>query len=203
MSSPTNCRTCAARLIIKQTQRKAEQLLKPYYYTAYYYCPRCHKMYLSDEFKVTNKNYDLFTQDVLAAGDVDVDIWTDGACSNNGRSNAKAAWAFVAGDYEAKGLVEGKQTNNTAESLAIYFALKWAVEKGYKRIKIHSDSQITLHNLQKPLEKIKVNQDIFAKIFALIQENNVAVYYQKVPAHADNINNNRADKLCNGLVGIK
>lgn len=160
-------------------------------------------MYLSDDFKVTNENLDLFTNHKTEVGEVDVDIWTDGACSNNGRPNAKAAWAFVSGDYEASGLVEGKQTNNTAESLAMYFALKWAVDKGYKTIQIHSDSQITIHNMQKSLEKIKVNQDIFARIFNLIKANNLTVHYNKVPGHADNVNNNRADKLCNGLVGIK
>lgn len=197
------CRHCGVNLIKKQTKRTPEQLLKPYYYTAYYFCPRCQRMYHSDEFKVTNENYSLFTQSQLDPKEVEVEIWTDGACSNNGRPTAKASWAFVSGEYEAAGLVEGKQTNNTGEGFAIYYALKWAAEKGYKKILIHSDSQISINNLLKHVSLVKENKDLFQKIADLIKEESLIVSYNKVAGHADNVNNNRADKLANGLVGIK
>src|SRR5438874_2570102 len=108
------CRTCGSPLVIRQTKRSPSQLTKQYYYTAYYYCQHCQKMYLNDAFKVENKNADLFTENHQELSPVDVEIWTDGACSNNGRENAKASWAFVAGKHEESGLVIGKQTNNTA-----------------------------------------------------------------------------------------
>ncbi len=193
------CKTCGTPLLVKATKRTAEQLTKPYYYSAYYYCPRCHKMYLNDKFKVENEN--LFTKKNI--GPVDVEIWTDGACSNNGRPNAKASWAFVSGEYEAAGLVVGKQTNNTGEGFAILHALEWASEKGYKKIKILTDSQISIHNLQKPFEKVKENRELFAQIADVIDKNQLEVVYEKVAGHADNVNNNRADKLANDLVGIK
>lgn len=160
-------------------------------------------MYHDEKFKVVNDNFELFTRQTLSPEEVEVTIWTDGACSNNGRPNAKASWAFVSGDYEASGLVEGKQTNNTGEAMAIYHALAWAAEKGYKKIKIATDSQISIHNLSKPPEKVKENREIFMKIDKLIQENNLQVVYEKVLGHSDNINNNRADKLANSLVGLK
>lgn len=196
------CKTCGTPLIEKQTHRTAAQLTKPYYYTGYYFCPNCKKIYHNDKFKVVNENYKLFTEDVLSPSEVDINIWTDGACRSNGTGNAKAAWAFVSGDYEENGLVEGVQTNNRAEAFAILYALRWAAEKGYKRIKIHTDSQITIHGLTKPHEKVKANREIFQQIANLITKENLSVIYEKVPGHANDENNNRADKLANTLAGI-
>lgn len=195
------CRICGNLLQKRLTQKKASQLQKDYYYTAYYYCTHCHKMFLSEEFKVENRQPDLFENSQKEV--VDVEIWTDGACTNNGKPNAKAAWAFVSGKYEASGLVNGKQTNNVAEGLAIYYGLTWAAEKGYKTIRILSDSQISINNMKKPVSMIKENKDIFEKIHGVIAAHNLHVYYKKVLGHSGDENNERADKLANGLVGIR
>lgn len=202
-SSSKTCRDCGTPLIIKETKRTPKQLTQPYYYTAYYFCPGCRKIYHDEQFKVTNNTRSLFIQETPTPTEVDVEIWTDGACSNNGKPNAKASWAFVSGEYEASGLVEGKQTNNRGEGQAILHALQWAAGKGYKRIKIATDSQISIFNLQKPPEKVKENREIFERIDQVIKDNQLQVIYEKVPGHADNVNNNRADKLANSLVGIK
>jgi len=196
------CKSCGAKLIERPTHRTATQLTKAYYYTAYYSCPNCGRLYHDDKFKVINENFTLFTKDSLSPSEVDVNIWTDGACRSNGTGQAKAAWAFVSGDYEANGLVSGKQTNNTAEAYAILHALRWAAEKGHRRIRIHTDSQITIHSLQKPSETVKANREIFQQIADLITEKNLSVMYEKVPGHSHDVNNNRADKLANSLAGI-
>lgn len=196
------CKHCTHKLIIRQTRRTAEQLKKHYYYTAYYFCPHCKRIYHNDKFKVVNENFDLFARSEVASGPIDVEIWTDGACARNGRPSARAAWAFVSGRHEERGYVSGKQTNNTAEAYAIYHALLWAVKEGHKRVKIHSDSQITLHNLRKPLRLIKENNEVFAKIYNVIEKHGLQVLYQKVLGHSGDINNERADKLANSLVGI-
>lgn len=194
------CKHCGFDLIVKQTQRKPEQLRKQYYYTAYYFCPTCKRIYHADKFKVLNSNYDLFSKVHDETGrTVEVEIWTDGACVRNGRENAKAAWAFVSGDYEKSGPVFGKQTNNRAEAQAILEALKWASEKGYKKIKIYADTLITLYSLNKPLNKIKANQDIFDKIFQLTDKNILEIIYEKVPGHSGVKENERVDKLANQL----
>ena len=197
-----NCKSCGAPLLQKQTKRTSAQLLKQYYYTAYYFCPNCRKIYHNEKFKVINENFKLFTEDAIFPSEVDINIWTDGACRSNGTQAAKAAWAFVAGNYEENGLVEGKQTNNTAEAYAIYYALLWASKKEYKRVKVHTDSQITIQSLMKPYEKVKANQEIFRKIAELIKSKSLTVFYEKVPGHANDVNNNRADKLANILAGI-
>jgi ribonuclease HI len=130
----------------------------------------------------------------------DVEIWTDGACVSNGRPNARAAWAFVSGETEKAGLVEGeKQTNNVAEGLAIFYALDWAVHNGYKKIKVYTDSQITLYGLKKSARLVKKNSEIFQSIEDLIKKNGLQVSYEKVLGHSGDVNNSRADMLANGL----
>lgn len=194
------CKKCGYKLQIKKTHRNPAQLKKQYYYTAYYFCANCKRIYHSEEFKIVNENFDLFNGINSEAGKlIDVEIWTDGACVNNGKTIASAAWAFVSGDYEKAGGVSGKQTNNRAEAEAILEALRWAGEKGFKSIKIYADTLITLHSLKKPLEKIKANQDIFKKIFELIKKYHLEVTYVKVAGHSGIKENERVDKLANDL----
>lgn len=198
------CRTCGSKLIKRETQKKPSQLRKQYYYTAYYYCPKCRKIYLNDKFKVVNDIQDelLFPPEENAKDtNIDVEIWTDGACVFNGRHNARAAWGFVSGKTEKAGLVEGKQTNNVAEALAIYHAILWAVENKHRKIRIHSDSQITINNMKKPPGAIKQNREIFENIAGLIHDHSLKVRYEKVLGHSGDINNERADKLAADLAG--
>jgi ribonuclease HI len=130
----------------------------------------------------------------------DVEIWTDGACVSNGKPNARAAWAFVSGKNEKSGLVKGpKQTNNVAEGLAIFYALEWAAENNYKKIKIYTDSQISIYNVKKSAHLVKVNREIFQSIEDLIVQNGLQVSYEKVLGHSDDVNNSRADMLANNL----
>lgn len=195
------CKTCRTPLIVRKSHITPEKLKKQYYYTAYYYCPTCQKMYLDDEFKVMNRTVQLF-EDVTSQ-DVDVRIWTDGACVNNGTEMARAAWAFVSGEYENAGRVEGKQTNNTAEAYAIYHALLWAAEMRYKKIAIYSDSQITIGNLRKSYQRVKENQEVFRLIQEVISANNLEVWYEKVLGHSGDPNNERVDKLANTLAASR
>ncbi len=194
------CKHCGSSLIVKQTHRTPHQLKKQYYYTAYYFCPSCKRIYHSDEFKVVNENYDLFNGVHDEAGEpVEVEIWTDGACVNNGKQNAKAAWAFISGEFELAGVVSGKQTNNRAEAQAILESLIWAGEKGYRNVKIYADTLITLQSLKKPLNKIKANTDIFEKIFNTIHKYHLKLVYEKVLGHSGIRDNERVDKLANSL----
>jgi ribonuclease HI/DNA-directed RNA polymerase subunit RPC12/RpoP len=203
-----NCRNCGYRLIQKATKKSAGQLRKPYYYTAYYYCTRCQKLYHSDKFKVINnplfeikEKAPLATlgEKIVDPNTYDAEIWTDGACVYNGTPRARAAWGFVSGETERAGLVTGKQTNNVAEGLAIYHALVWAAEKGYKKVKIYSDSLISLNNMKKPAHKVIQNTEIFLDIAEVIERANLNVTFEKVLGHSGDINNERADKLCNSL----
>jgi len=201
MEEKKTCRNCGKKLIVKQTKRTAEQLKKPYYYSAYYYCSNCNKLYHDEKFKVINAQSTPLFSDSQTKSLVgyDVSIWTDGACVGNGTPNARAAWAFVSGKTEQAGRVEGKQTNNRAEGLAIYYALKWAAEQKFTKILLHTDSQISIFNLQKPASKVLANREIFEDIEKVIAQNGLQVDYKKVLGHSGEPNNERADALANGL----
>lgn len=201
MDNLRTCKDCGSRLIEKQTKRTSEQLKKPYYYTAYYYCASCNKLYHDDKFKVVNAQTAPLHFGSLrsSVSEYDVQIWTDGACVYNGTPRAKAAWGFVSGKAEISGKVEGKQTNNRAEANAIYHALVWAAEKGYKYILLHTDSQISLHNLKKSASQVKMNREIFEAIEKVVAENHLQVEYKKVLGHSGDPNNERADAVANKL----
>lgn len=192
----TTCKADGALLVKHATKRTVAQLKKPYYYTAYLRCPVCGRMYHVDAFKIINDNYELFTKvEPMMSQSPDIDIWTDGACSNNGKPSAKAAWAFVAGKKEEAGLVDGKQTNNRGEGLAIFYALRWAAEKNYKKIRIHTDSQISIFGAAKHPDMVKENRDIFQRIHDVVTKNALQVEYVKVLGHSGDVNNERVDQL--------
>src|SRR5260221_226952 len=114
MNNEARCKNCGRSLEIRSTKQTAAQRKKPFYYSAYYYCPSCHKLYHDDKFKVVNQqttlhfdklNVSHFGSLEIDKSDYDVEIWTDGACVYNGTPRAKAAWAFVSGETEQAGLV--------------------------------------------------------------------------------------------------
>lgn len=210
------CRTCNSLLIKRETKNKPSRATQSYYFKAYYYCQKCQKIYHSDKFKIINPQFkDLFsnaqqiTPNKLNSNSLrldknfDAEIWTDGACLGNGGNHAKAAWAFVSGETEKAGLVPGeKQTNNVAEGIAVLHALRWAAQKKYHRIRVFTDSQITLYNLKKHPHQVKVNQEIFKSIATVIKESNLTVIFEKVVGHSGDPNNDRADRLANSLAGL-
>jgi ribonuclease HI len=196
------CKNCGSKLIVKSTKKSAEQLKKPYYYSAYYFCPHCKKLYHDEKFKVINNQTSLpssLLDDVSNLPSPEVEIWTDGACIYNGTPRARAAWAFVSGKKEKAGLVEGIQTNNRAEGLAIYHALVWAAEKKFRKIKLHTDSQISIHGVTKPSHLVKANREIFEDIERVIKGCHLQVEFVKVLGHSGDVNNERVDKLANDL----
>ena len=69
--------------------------------------------------------------------------YTDGACSANGTSNAKAGWAFVLLDEDENLIAEGaggvdNGTNNIGELTAIIKAIEAAAELSPEKLEILS-----------------------------------------------------------------
>lgn len=200
------CKKCGNALEIRQVKRTAAQQKKPYYYTHYYYCTKCASLFHDESFKMHNPqtvplSFDDVTKTVYITekrhGQFDAEIWTDGACVYNGTPRAKAAWAFVSGKEEQSGIVEGAQTNNRGEGYAIYYALKWAGASGSKKIKIYTDSQISIHSATKHFSKVVANREIFEGIANIIGQYGLDVTYEKVLGHSGDVNNERADVLAN------
>jgi len=80
---------------------------------------------------------------------IDYYVYTDGACSNNGKENAKAGIGIYFQDNDSRNVykrITGKQTNNRAELLAIivsYFIIEKDIEKGLS-IVIVTDSEYAI-----------------------------------------------------------
>ena len=78
-----------------------------------------------------------------------ITIYTDGACSNNGRSNARAGYGIYFGEGDPRNKSQpcpGAQTNNVAELTAIIEALKLVTKELQQNVPvvIYSDSSYAI-----------------------------------------------------------
>ena len=91
-------------------------------------------------------------------------VYTDGACSNNGKPSAIASIGIYIGPNDARNVsrrITGKQTNNVAELTAIievYTILKQDILSG-KQLTICSDSRYAIKCCSDYGEKCSVNWD--------------------------------------------
>jgi len=150
-----------------------------------------------------------------------MNVFTDGACSNNGGKNAKAGLGVYFGENDPRNTskrIIGKQTNNRAELSAIievFYILKDEIKSG-KTIIIYSDSKVSIGwctttgrkyesmNWNKKngipnVELIKIGYNLFK------QYPNVSLKYIK--AHTGlsdelSIGNEGADRLANESIGL-
>ena len=88
-------------------------------------------------------------------------IFTDGACSNNGKSNAKAGFGVFFGEGDQRNVSEPvpssyPQTNNVAELLAIEMALN-ILGPEQKSAIIYSDSDYSIKCLTVWVQKWRKN----------------------------------------------
>lgn len=104
---------------------------------------------------------------------MNVRIYTDGSCINNGNPEASAGWAVVIkGDMESviKGKLPGsKQTNNRAELYGLLKALQWVKDHPNVKAAIYSDSKVAIDGLLGNSQR-KANRDIWVEIEALCPE---------------------------------
>ena len=83
------------------------------------------------------------------SGDVDYYVYTDGACSNNGKSSATAGIGVFFAENDVRNIskrITGKQTNNTAELQAIWETFS-VIENDLlekKRVCVVSDSEYAI-----------------------------------------------------------
>ena len=129
---------------------------------------------------------------------MNIAVYTDGACSNNGAKGAKAGIGIYFGEQDPRNVsrrITGKQTNNTAELTAILTVatlLQREIQAGYP-ICIYSDSQYAIRcctSYGKKLaakhwkngKKIIPNLELVQQAYAAYKDiRNVEFVY--VPAH--------------------
>jgi len=143
-----------------------------------------------------------------------VNVFTDGACSNNGKENAKAGIGVYFGENDPRNVskrIDGKQTNNTAELSAIIEVFNILTEgtyikdkiKKYNEINIYTDSEYVIKcctSYGKKCEKNNWKREIpnveLVKLgYLLVKDNpNVKLYHVKAHTGLD-------DKLSKGNEG--
>ena len=147
-------------------------------------------------------------------------VYTDGACSNNGRKTAKAGIGIYFGMDDARNLskkIEGKQTNNTAELSAIietYGLIASDLENG-KKVSIVSDSEYAIRCVTTYGEKCHAKnwqQEIpnkeLVKMAYELYKNVSNVCFIHVRAHTSgtdthSVGNDHADRLANQAIGME
>jgi len=147
-------------------------------------------------------------------------VYTDGACSNNGKNNALAGIGIFFGINDIRNIskkIEGKQTNNTAELSAIietYFIIKNDIMNG-KNIAIVSDSEYAINCVSSYGEKCykkNWNVDIpnkeLVKSAYEIYKDKSNIQFIHIKAHTNNtdihsLGNDNADKLANMAIDLE
>lgn len=91
-----------------------------------------------DEFDIDSEGY--------------VQVYTDGACSANGRSGARAGLGVFWGDGHPLNVsepVSGRATNNCGEIQASTKAIKLALQNGIQKLAINTDSKFVINSVTK------------------------------------------------------
>ena len=145
-------------------------------------------------------------------------IYTDGACSNNGKNNAVAGIGIFFGINDERNIskrIGGKQTNNTAELSAIietYPIIECDISIG-KKIAIISDSEYAIKCVSSYGEKCYnknwnvdiPNKELVKTAYEMYKDTR-NIQFIHIKAHTNNndmhsIGNKNADKLANLAIG--
>lgn len=144
-------------------------------------------------------------------------VHTDGACSANGRSGARAGigvwWSDNVCYNLSRAVVGGRHTNNTAEIQAATMAIGQARGLQIKKLNIHTDSQFLINCITVWIKNWKVNnwmtkdrkpvknrEDLEA-LDSQLSKGDVLVKWTHVRGHSGVLGNERADQLA--VLGAK
>jgi len=150
---------------------------------------------------------------------VDYYVYTDGACSNNGKEGASAGIGVYFSDGDPRNIsrrVEGKQTNNVAELMAIIAAFEVIKDDliGGKSVAIVSDSEYAIRCCGsygarlagEGWRSVIPNKELVRKVWEYSQ--GVNVQFIHIRAHTGltdehSLGNDGADRLANMAIGLE
>ena len=137
-----------------------------------------------------------------------IDLYTDGACSGNPGIGGWGAILIYNGIEKIISGGDNNTTNNRMELTAVIKGLQALKERC--QVDIYSDSAYVVNAfLQGWIDSWVVNNwksskgqvqniDLWQQLLDLLKKHDVK--WHKVKGHADNINNNRCDKLARGEI---
>ncbi len=130
---------------------------------------------------------------------MNIECWTDGACSGNPGPGGSAAVIVVDGKdpLEVTGSLTNS-TNNIAELTAIFMAVAFAENLDPDQITIYTDSKYCIGVLSKGWEA-KKNTDLIRQIKDCMAKF-ANIKFVHVKGHAGNKHNERADELAKRML---
>jgi len=148
----------------------------------------------------------------MVTADGYTEVYTDGACPNNGRGGARAGVGVYWGDHHPlnySSRVEGDmQTNNVAEIQAAVVAIRQAVTAGRDKLIIHTDSEYLINCVTKWMQgwkkrgwktasgQVAKNKEDLEKLDKLLLANKgLAIRWNHVRGHSNIPGNEAADRL--------
>ncbi len=175
----------------------------------------------SDDLEVMMKNLSNKKSE-LGNFNPDIVVYTDGACIDNGKPNAKAGIGVYFGPQDPRNVsepVKGKQSNNTAELGALsraYSILSKEIELG-KKVAFFTDSQYAIWCLttygdklaESGWKKVIPNKELVKQIyeeFGCKLKSNIKLIHIKAHTGAQDahsLGNEQADLLANAAIGIE
>uniref|UniRef100_A0A8C6S7U8 Ribonuclease H1 n=1 Tax=Neogobius melanostomus TaxID=47308 RepID=A0A8C6S7U8_9GOBI len=135
-------------------------------------------------------------------------VYTDGCCSGNGKSSARAGIGVYWGPRHPLNVadrLDGRQTNQRAEIQAACRALELAKQNNIHKLVLYTDSKFTINGVTSWVKSWKlngwrlksggniINKDDFIKLDALNSE--LHVTWIHIPGHAGYHGNEEADRL--------
>lgn len=146
-----------------------------------------------------------------------INVYIDGACTNNGKPNAVAGYGIYFSENDPRnnsGRVNGKQTNNTGELTAfikVHEILRDDIQRK-KIIHIYIDSDYVIkcattygdklkkNNWKTIKDTIPPNVDLVKNVYELYQESKICVRLHHIEAHTEktdehSLGNAGADRL--------
>ncbi|KAK6188968.1 hypothetical protein SNE40_005035 [Patella caerulea] len=139
-----------------------------------------------------------------------VEVYTDGACFNNGKNGACSGIGVFWGVNDKRNTSEklaGRQTNNRAEIHAARVAIEQAKKRKIKNLILHTDSEFLINSITKWIKGWKrngwilssgkpvVNKDDFQELDEALKGINVK--WVHVRGHCGIPGNEAADRLAN------
>nr|XP_060644018.1 ribonuclease H1 isoform X1 [Anolis sagrei ordinatus] len=135
-------------------------------------------------------------------------VYTDGCCSSNGRSKARAGTGVYWGPghpLNSSERLPGRQTNQRAEIHAACKAVEQAKSQNIKKLAIYTDSKFTINGMTSWVPNWKsngwktktgkevINKEDFEKLSKLSE--GMDIQWMHVPGHAGFTGNEAADRL--------
>ncbi|XP_030346791.1 ribonuclease H1 isoform X2 [Strigops habroptila] len=135
-------------------------------------------------------------------------VYTDGCCSGNGRSRARAGIGVYWGPGHPLNTSErlpGRQTNQRAEIHAACKAIEQAKSQNIKKLIIYTDSKFTINGITSWVDSWKtngwrtssgrsvINKEDFERLANLSKD--IEIQWMHIPGHAGFQGNEEADRL--------